>query len=790
MLKRSKKGIALIAALAMLMTMLPMGTAFAANTLGILGSAPTVTDDSSWELATVELEIDEGLVEKGDEVTFELPNDFVINDYDILIPKTVSGDVNELNSDSLSSEIIADNILKVTVNEGFSPVGEAEICNFRVKLSNVYVAEDFEGDIDVDVDASQGTPFKTGSVKVGVVKDGDVTLSVTNTPNFSDRTDEVEIQVTETVSGSLEADDESLQFKLPSGFEWDGSIVFQRTFGGKEEIDNFDYYIDGRDLYIEVPSLTTQAAKFKILAGIEVDNEKTAKHGDITVSVDGETDTNVSTLVVATYGDYDVTIDATGDVPTIVAGTLEQEVTDILIEEGVADSLTEGRTVILTLPKDAKWTKVDDGDSDEGAELEFSNFIGNDGSSIKYTVESSSSNEAAELTLEKFEVVTAPDFEGDLVCEVSGSAGLDGEVTLAEVIPAAMLTVDRKISVGIGQAAQAIGTITITENAAGTFFDDEDLVLDLPNGVYFAKDLPEVEVTDGDLDLGKIKTDNDDNQLIIPIESESSDASKITIKGAKITIDRTVAEGDVIAKLQGPAVIQANNWSEIEEYFDFYGNYGSEDYFYPRDDYVYVEGEKAFKIDDGMIYPDNNTAAKGVIATVGTKGDVVGSTETTFVIGSNVYTIDGIEYQMDVEPYVENGRTYMPVRYVAYALGIAEENILWDDATQTVTLIKDGTIIQIVIGDYYLNVNGVKIKMDVVPVLKNGRTMLPIRPIAESLGFTVGWDEATQTVTITKGEISDTEEVVEEATEEDTTKETTEDTTEETTEDTTEATEE
>jgi hypothetical protein len=36
----------------------------------------------------------------------------------------------------------------------------------------------------------------------------------------------------------------------------------------------------------------------------------------------------------------------------------------------------------------------------------------------------------------------------------------------------------------------------------------------------------------------------------------------------------------------------------------------------------------------------------------------------------------------------------------------------------------------------------------VVPVIINNRTMLPLRFVTENLGATVGWDAATQTITI------------------------------------------
>jgi hypothetical protein len=51
-------------------------------------------------------------------------------------------------------------------------------------------------------------------------------------------------------------------------------------------------------------------------------------------------------------------------------------------------------------------------------------------------------------------------------------------------------------------------------------------------------------------------------------------------------------------------------------------------------------------------------------------------------------------------------------------------------------------------------VNGVSTPIDstdakVVPEIINGRTMLPLRFVTENLGATVGWDQNTQTITIT-----------------------------------------
>lgn len=64
------------------------------------------------------------------------------------------------------------------------------------------------------------------------------------------------------------------------------------------------------------------------------------------------------------------------------------------------------------------------------------------------------------------------------------------------------------------------------------------------------------------------------------------------------------------------------------------------------------------------------------------------------------------------------------------------------------------TQIDLQIGNQYMNVNGVARLIDnngTMPVLSNGRTMLPIRAVIESLGGTINWDANTFTTTVTIG---------------------------------------
>jgi hypothetical protein len=60
-------------------------------------------------------------------------------------------------------------------------------------------------------------------------------------------------------------------------------------------------------------------------------------------------------------------------------------------------------------------------------------------------------------------------------------------------------------------------------------------------------------------------------------------------------------------------------------------------------------------------------------------------------------------------------------------------------------------ILRIAIGSAVYERNGIMGVSDSAPFIQEDRTMVPLRLVGEALGATIGWDEATQTVTITTG---------------------------------------
>jgi len=100
----------------------------------------------------------------------------------------------------------------------------------------------------------------------------------------------------------------------------------------------------------------------------------------------------------------------------------------------------------------------------------------------------------------------------------------------------------------------------------------------------------------------------------------------------------------------------------------------------------------------------------------------------------------------DQSPVIMDGRSLVPASGVFQALGF---DVQWDGDTRQVTITKAGNTIIIIIGSSEFTTNGTSHSLDVPAQIINGRTMLPIATVLQSVGYNVGWDEKSQTYIIT-----------------------------------------
>lgn len=115
----------------------------------------------------------------------------------------------------------------------------------------------------------------------------------------------------------------------------------------------------------------------------------------------------------------------------------------------------------------------------------------------------------------------------------------------------------------------------------------------------------------------------------------------------------------------------------------------------------------------------------------------------------------------DAKPYVDgNNRTLIPVRFVSEAM---QADVSWDQGTQTASIEKDGTKVEITIGkkDIKVTKNGKTstVTMDTMAVNDQSRTYVPIRYVAEALGAYVGFSDLYNSVEIVMPEEVTAEEI-------------------------------
>ena len=109
-------------------------------------------------------------------------------------------------------------------------------------------------------------------------------------------------------------------------------------------------------------------------------------------------------------------------------------------------------------------------------------------------------------------------------------------------------------------------------------------------------------------------------------------------------------------------------------------------------------------------------------------------------------TVNGTLLGFDVPPVIVDGRVLVPLRVIFEALGAP---VGWDAATRTVTAVRGATTIRLEIGSQTAYISGEPVALDVPAQIRDGRTLVPLRFVAEALGAAVAWDGATRSITIT-----------------------------------------
>lgn len=117
------------------------------------------------------------------------------------------------------------------------------------------------------------------------------------------------------------------------------------------------------------------------------------------------------------------------------------------------------------------------------------------------------------------------------------------------------------------------------------------------------------------------------------------------------------------------------------------------------------------------------------------------------VIGSTTAYVGDSAYRITAAPFIQTGRTYVPIRFISEKLGAA---VNWNQSTKEVTIQKDGKTIRWVVGNRQVKVNQQTVMQDAPLLLKNGSAFVPVRFVAEQLNTSVEYMGSKHMVVIFK----------------------------------------
>lgn len=228
--------------------------------------------------------------------------------------------------------------------------------------------------------------------------------------------------------------------------------------------------------------------------------------------------------------------------------------------------------------------------------------------------------------------------------------------------------------------------------------------------------------------------------------------NNLTVKAifkAQGTVNPPVEPSIPSDNIIGPVDSESNLYKELDKHRDEYYKLIFDDNDYTRIYVLFVKKGQGIRLTDIAAYAPNVVADEGYVFT-GWSPMLYGNTE---LIENDRYIV--AEFEEIGRPYrpywpdYREERPYRPYRpYRHYEDDRDTEPVVEEKPVEVNEYDKLEAILFINDTMMQKSVNGVvsQVRMDIAPFIYQARTMLPIRYVAESLGFMVTWDANTRTV--------------------------------------------
>ncbi|WP_458407051.1 copper amine oxidase N-terminal domain-containing protein [Anaerotignum sp.] len=577
----------------------------------------------------------------------------------------------------------------------------------------------------------------------------------------------IESEIDKIVDGQV------FELKLSKGFEFvekklnnTADYTFQNC--DENEVELVYTGSDVKSFKVDKLDITIEAVDAK--AGDVCELTVRAKDGN--VANDFEAKAEAIEVVAVLADSVIVSVDEDEDVPEMWSGVDainsgltadadEHESLVVTVEEAVADAWDFKDAFEITLTEGVYVTAVDVtkienviayGDKTEAAiddtdaeDLFEKAYVDGDQEYFDFGRKIMDAKEGKKAKIEfTLTLVAEPGFEGDVVLTMAGQ-----EVTIATFKAPYVVTAAQNDLVIDYRNTEVPTDIVITEAEAGLWADETEFIFDL-DVINFEED-PSVTVNEDESDMEIDDVAGEACAFEVTAESDE-EAGVVTISDMELYMSRNLPAGAYDLFMTSTLfddVEKDANGQDVEIGYINQAVLGAN---LPK-----AEAQTMVDLTEALeeIYTDEYyvTAKEAFVnvITAGRDADDASFTKKVVVPVGESYIVAGEEtVALDVPAYVSAaGYTMLPVRAVAVALGINTNNVLWDQATKTVTILYGQRIITMTVGSKVINVNGSAIPASATVEVVDGRTFLPMRDLATALGVTdITWDAATKTATL------------------------------------------
>ena len=646
-----------------------------------------------------------------------------------------------------------------------------------IPLDNVCIDKVSKGKTaTVSVDSDDATVTNGDDLVFASVESKGIKASVKDTVDVA--TEEVaeikELKIEPAVGDTLGAvakNGTDIRLKLNSGFEF---VKYDLTLSTDKGTPVPDVAWDDDEVTFEnIGDGITGAEWFKIDGlKVEATSAKSGSTATIKVYVDGNDTVSVEVAKVVDYT-VSMSVDEDEDVPVIYSGVdvnntgitddSDHDALEVTIKESFAGAWNNSKDFTLSLPEGVyvadEISTSTDGDfklttSGKTTEQWFQDAY-DEGDYIDLTFKrrtweetnpnDTNKDDPAEISF-TLKLVADPNFEGDVVLKLTGDAVEEQEVTIAKFVKPYVVEAQQNDMQIDYRNTEIPTSVVIKEAEAGLWDKNTEFRLALDKIEFDDEGKIAVDDKSG-LEIKDNEIKEKDGVLYFTVDSRSDDEpAVVTLSGMQLYMDRSLPAGAYDLDVYSPTMLadKFNNDGDVAD--NATKGYLAQAILKPASE---KENEVIADINDDF-YSETAKAGFVNIVTAGREDTDSFTTKVVVPVGEK-YVISGeTKQEIPVPAYINaDGYTMLPLRAVSVALGINSNNVLWDQATRTATVMYGSKIISMTYGQKVVYVNAAPIPASTSVEIKENRMFLGLRDLGNALGVTdITWDAATKTATL------------------------------------------